>query len=219
MKFNLSSNPKFSYRARWEFSESPTLETTLSDLHSNQNNFLGELLNKIDYLSLLEVGSGCGSRLIRLAQEHPERKYSGIDLSHLAVLAGKSFAAHLSLDNLSISQGDLNFIEFEETDVVLSWATLMYVHPIKISSVVKKILSSAAKVIILIEPKSESTPAVSNLRAVFSGTGFSHNFEKLISKLDKNLNFHKEAALEVPREIWKPGMGPGYVYIFTRKIG
>jgi hypothetical protein len=74
-------------------------------------------------------------------------------------------------------------------------------------------------VIILIEPKSESAPFVSILRAVFSGTGFSHNFERLFTKLDKNLSFHKETVSQVPREVWKPGMGPGYVYIFTRKIG
>ena len=217
MRFSLISIPRFSYRARWEFAESPTLETTLQDLYSNQNNFLGELLNKIDYHSLLEVGSGCGSRLIRLAQEHPERKYSGIDLSHKAILSGKQYAVYLGLENLVFAQANLTSTELPQSDLIFSWATLMYVHPLKIGSVVKKILGYDFKTIILIEPRSEKSFLMTTLLALFSGTGYSYNFEELINKFDKNLDYQSQIISQVPKDIWKPGMGPGYIYIFTRR--
>ena len=202
------------YSTIWEASGSPTLEETLKDINSDQNMYLLDIIEKERYSRLLEVGSGCGSRLIGLALKNPDKSYFGIDLSFEAITSGKSFAKNLGLDNLEFKRGNLITAELQPCDVILSWATLMYIHPVKINLVVKKLIDRASQSIIIIEPRAEL--GINSRYSKMSKPGFSYRFDKKFTKLDARNKFYLSEVVRVPHALWKPGMGTGYLYKFMR---
>jgi SAM-dependent methyltransferase len=56
---------------------------------------------------LLEIGCGDGLQLLTLAQEYPESRFVGVDLSQAAIARGEALRRKAGLDNLSLVNADL----------------------------------------------------------------------------------------------------------------
>jgi hypothetical protein len=118
------------------------------------------------------------------------------------------------ITNLRFFVKDVSNLEFSDLtnhlryDVVISWATLIYVHPRKIQAVIRFLVECTNKRIILIEQQSLSVPKLSVFRygmPIFLQPTWKRNYLQLISLASKRkFNYN---ICEVPEEIWNPGGG------------
>lgn len=111
-------------------------------------------ISTFDPSSVLEIGSNCGPNLYLLAKTFPNMRLFGIDINSESIEKGNALFDHEGLTNvkLEIACAD-NLSSFKEKsiDVIFSDATLIYIGPDKIESVIKEMNRVAKKAIILIE--------------------------------------------------------------------
>ena len=127
------------------------------DLVNSQ--FWYELVKSLNVLSVLEIGSNCGPRIINLAQKYPDISFIGSDLNKPAIDLGNSFARVNKIRNLkfvchnllSNNYSEIFDINDQPVDLVLSWATLIYIEPNDIINVIQNILSIQPKLVLLLE--------------------------------------------------------------------
>lgn len=207
-------------------------EDSINSFYHNQNSdsqeYLGKLMSKYEFNTLLEIGGNCGGRLFNLAQSNPSSQFICTDVSPNALDAGEEIKSQKKISNIEYrildvqnnKQTEILFKQYKP-EIIFSWATLIYVHPIFINRVIRNIVDSECKYFILIEQDSK------NLNKLFYrglltklGPNWLRNYEFLVKKAikrKKNLNFSVE-RIECPSNIWNPGGGNAktLVFRFTR---
>jgi SAM-dependent methyltransferase len=181
---------------------------------AESNNFLWDLIDLSRINTILELGSNSGNRLIEVASRFPEKTFVGVDINISAVTLGNEWAITKGIENLTFIHADITSPQFyayflnRKFDCVVTWATLIYIHPVRIKKLVQFLLAITSKQIVLIEqndsrlgvfPKYLGIPVPGEPTWV-------RNYEKIFSSVKSHKTF--DVNLEpVSEEIWHPGGG------------
>lgn len=169
-----------------------------SQEHPHRSLILEEL-SKIEFDSLLEVGSNCGPNLQQIRNRFPNVKLHGIDASPVAVEFGKK------LFGPEIELGAADKLPVKEVDVILSDAVLMYAEPEYYKKIKAEFEKKAKKAIILIEwfDKSKTGSEVDGHWA----RDYQFNGFDLVER-------NKITEQQWPNRAWYTN---GYVFLFEKK--
>jgi len=105
-----------------------------------------------DFDSVLEVGTQYGECLLAIRERFPDKKLVGIDIDTLAMEVGRE------VTGLDLRLQDANTMDFEPNsfDVVFAEAFFCMLPIIRIETVLRKVIKTAKKYIILVELITES---------------------------------------------------------------
>ncbi len=181
--------------------------------------YIADILKKIEFESFLELGCSCGNRLFNIAQQHEQASIVGIDISPLAIKTGQNFFKKSGIKNVQFIRkriGRLNDFPESSFDVVFSRATLIYISPRKIIRVLKDIIRTSKKYVILMEMQGM------DLDRDPEGTGFfcpPSNWKRDYIRLFKSVGIKESDIIvaDVPEAVWSPG-GGGAALIMFKKI-
>lgn len=185
-----------------------------SQVKSDSTDYLWSKVIPNDFSSILEIGSNYGNRLFSKAQSNPNKSFVGLDINQTAVEIGNKKARLDNLFNLKFFQCDVSKIDYKsgihgQFDVVYSWATLIYIHPLKIKKVLKFILSSAKNKIILIEQIDDtliSWPIYLG-KQINGGPNWVRNYEKIFRTILPDHISVRFEYITIPNAVWAPGGG------------
>jgi hypothetical protein len=174
---------------------------------SQSNSTLNDLVwNNVSLKSgdlVLEVGSNCGNRFLAKASNHPDVTFVGVDINGKAIELGIESADLMGLKNVHFHTmsaediGQLRDFYPNGFDFVFTWATLIYVHPSRISKVVKNIISLANREIMLIEQHTHKLrlwPLFLGV-PIQGGPNFIRNYKILITKF--SIELHSKTQMSV----------------------
>ena len=189
----------------------------LLKINDISNNFIYDNLKDLSYDSVLEIGSNCGNRLIQKAIENPHIMFTGIDINLNAIQIGQSYASKHKINNLNFLHYDVEseeffkFLQQNKFDIIFAWATLIYVHPLRIIRLMRELILATNNRLIIIEQHSDNLKMWPTWRGVFIGFGpnWVRNYRKILFKT--KCKFVSSAFIEVPKDIWSPGGGMGYL--------
>jgi cyclopropane fatty-acyl-phospholipid synthase-like methyltransferase len=204
-------------RARyWSEQGEAEIRGTWQARNAPSSRYVLRALGKIDFNSLLELGSSCGNRLAVIAAERPGARLAGIDINRLAVECGNKWLLEEGIRNVSLKYGrieDLSEYADRSFDVVFSWAVLIYVQPARILEALKGALRVSAKAVVLIEMQNESKDQ--NNKGVYYQPG---NWKRdYISLLEKAGADPSRITIEwVDKNIWSPGGGGGACITYVK---
>jgi|TARA_Y100000034_G_scaffold114142_1_gene149903 ubiquinone/menaquinone biosynthesis C-methylase UbiE len=170
-----------------------------------------EILRKINFVSILEVGCASGPNLYLIAKAFNNKvRVGGVDISASAIETAKK---HLPPGSV-LEQSDVQDMYFNDdsVDVTLSDMTLIYISPWKIKRTLREIKRVTRNNIIFVEFHSKNIFKRWGL-ALASGY-YAHNYEKLL----ENEGFYDIMIEKIPEEAW-PGGEPqkSFGYIITAK--
>lgn len=103
--------------------------------------------------SLLEVGCSVGPNLKLIHDEFPEVYLAGIDPNKDSVERAQTF---LKSHNIHVAVGDVRTLGFDDADIILADASLMYITPEEIQGVMDRLALVAKKAVVIVERFSES---------------------------------------------------------------
>lgn len=103
--------------------------------------------------SLLEIGCSVGPNLKLINQEFPDVSLAGIDPNEESVKRAQKFVVNRKVH---VGLGDARTIGFDEADVVLADASLMYITPEEIQAVMDRLALVAKKAIVIVERFNDS---------------------------------------------------------------
>lgn len=207
-------NPNFD-SMRWKNrSRQESLEGYFISRSSPSNSYLWDRLDLSTMNSFLELGSNSGNRLIEIASRFPNKTFVGVDINNSAVTLGNEWVVSHGIENLEFMHADITSPEFylslrnRKFDCVVTWATLIYVHPLRIGKLLQFIAEITSKRIVLIEqndPHLQRFPKYLGVPVRHEPT-WVRNYQKIFSviNVDRSLDLK---LIPVPREIWLPGGG------------
>jgi hypothetical protein len=169
-------------------------------------------------VNVLEIGSNCGPKLQGLATRNPNMFFNGWDINSHAVELGQAEADRRNLENIKFKKINISESSFAALDysfeLVFTWATLIYVHPIHITRVLKNILSFRPTCIILIE---QDSPRLRKFfkygKLIGGGPNWVRDYEYLLKKIVGSSAHIEFIRKSVPLEIWSPGGGSASMLI------
>jgi SAM-dependent methyltransferase len=197
----------------WKAQDLSSIERYWSNRDDAGSRYLVRLLEGYAFESLLEIGCNCGNRLFSIAKRFPSVKLAGIDINALAINKGKQW-----LQKEGMGQIDLRVMRVEDPagfepksfDLVLSWATLIYVRPRDIESVLCFICSVAKKAVLLIEMHGASEGAAA--RGTYCPPGnWKRDYVQLIRRGHSGRESPEIGITNLPEDIWNPSGGGGAV--------
>jgi ubiquinone/menaquinone biosynthesis C-methylase UbiE len=112
--------------------------------------------------SVLEIGCNTGPNLFRLAQRFPNANLVGIDVSAVAIEAGKRLFNEHGIKNVALKVGkaeDLRTFPDASFDVVFTDAVLIYVDSSDIEKVVDEMVRVASKGVVMVEYQDQEASA------------------------------------------------------------
>ena len=188
----------------WKWRNHDTIQSYWNERNHPSNKYLRDVLANISFDSLLEIGCSCGNKLFNVAQVNKNAKIVGIDINYNAVSKGNLWLNQEGILNVDLQRGNIeNLSEFKDKsyDVVLSWATLIYVRPNKILGVLKDLIRIASRKIILFEMHKDGCN-----RGLWCHPG---NWKRDYYKLFKEIGIQEESIrIEfLGKNIWDPGGG------------
>ena len=192
-------------------------EGYLVNVDSKTNDFLYEYIEQLDYSSLLEVGSNVGNRILTLAKNNPMKTFIGVDINSSAVQLGNDYLKNNKINNMVLYSANLVQIETQEysSDVVVTWATLIYISPREIKRASANLSKLTKNYLVIVEKLIENNDSIyKKLRIQLKGfPNWSYNYEKLFKK--KGFSLIKKDP--VPQNIWAPGGGGAHILIFKKE--
>lgn len=150
--------------------------------------------------SVLEVGANCGPNLAKIKSVLPDIELSGIDLSADAIAHRGEF---------DIVFGDVCDIPFDDFDLVLVDAVLLYISPQFIKQAMDEITRVAQKYIVLVEWDSES------MFGVEKNFHWARDYKTILEWYGFSVE-----KIKITQDIWPTSqswVNNGYFYVATRK--
>ena len=184
-------------------------------LKGNSSEFLWKRVDDDFPKTVLELGCNSGSRLFSRAISQPESSFIGVDINEEALKVAKSYALQKNIQNIDFIYADISkpqdiFHKLDNTkfDLIFTWATLIYIHPIRIEKVIKEMMSHG-KNLILIEQHNPKMRIFSKGIPISGGNNWVRNYQKLIAKYQAE----NQTLLvsKVPNDIWQPGGGHAHL--------
>ena len=202
----------------WKTRDLTSAKHYFSTKDSPSNVFLWSKLNLENANTILEIGSNSGNRIFKLAQENSSKRFFAIDINPHAVEYGNAESIRQGLSNLEFLRIDLRSKDFEtflqkyKFDVVFSWACLMYIHPIKIWWILRVLLQSSSRLVI-IEQNEDKLPH----KLVWGGTNWRHNYCLILERIAYRMSYAVSIDKhEVPTGIWNPGGGNATAFLVSK---
>lgn len=137
--------------------------------------FISHILQKLNWISLMEIGCGSGPNLINITKQISGKQLGGVDINPEAIeLCNKTFTGgHFKVGDAR----DLLMTD-KSTDIILSDMFLIYVGPSKIRKYIKEIARVCRNNVVLCEYHNKSWWRRQLLR-VFSGR-HAYNWKRLL---------------------------------------
>lgn len=213
--FNLLLRTNYSSK-QWE--KQPV--STISQLAEQSENFMMNeflqdlLLSHKPTRSFLEVGCDTGLRLKAVKDIYPHTQIAGIEVNPHAVRLGNLDLCKAGDIDPIIECCDItkpNVTLTKSYSMVLSWAVLMYIHPLKIKATLQKLMSITEETLIIIEPSASRFPW-NYLPA--RNQSFLHNYKSIFASL-----CHQDFKIEIknfPAQIWAPKYGDAQIFILSK---
>lgn len=151
------------------------------------------ILKSVNWMSLLEVGSGPGANLVNIVKQIEGRQLGGIDINPEAIeMAGKilqgGFFKVCPVHDLMMSDSSV--------DIILSDMTLIYYGPHRIHKALEEIKRVARNYVLLSEFHSNSF--IDRWRLRLSSGLHSYNYKDLLQKH----GFYDIILIKMPKEAW-----------------
>lgn len=159
--------------------------------------------------SFLELGCNSGAHLFELAREFPHCIFLGIDFNSNAIEFARQLAKKEGLDNLEFALVDLQdrksfeVIENGRWDLIFSWASLIYIHPKKISDLIDFCIPRTNRLVLIEQHK--SMRLMSKGRLIRKQPTWIRDYVKIIKK--SNLGQISILVKGVESHIWHPAGG------------
>ena len=183
----------------------------LDSWQAESNDFLYKSISDFTIKKVLEIGSNSGNRLFQIAQSRPDVQFVGVDLNREAIALGNQKALELGLENVHFGYADIRekqfarFLENNSFDTLISWATLIYLHPIFVKRFFLAVDKSSINQICFIEQNSSN-----NSQTLFRGVpiaggpNWARNYDECLKRYSRHAKFLCKTS-GVPKEIWNPG--------------
>jgi hypothetical protein len=185
----------------------------LSQVDGPNSYFLVDFFGAIQSKSFLEIGSNCGNRLVPLALKFPNTHFVGVDINGDAILVGQEYLREHAIPNVTLLQFDITSEEFYEFlinhnfDIVFSWATLIYLHPIDLVRFLKSMLIATQRFVFIEQMYSRKNRFFPRSLPARNFLQWKHDFVGII---EDELNSDQTLAFDsspVPNHIWSPAGG------------
>ena len=194
----------------------------MNELESERNKILWEVLGSFNAHTIVEIGSSLGSKIVGFAKDNPTINLVGLDINPKAVEKGRQIATEMQLENLTFLVFDINKdlisdlkIEVKDT-VFFTWATLIYIHPVKIVKFLKSILNQKPLGFIFIEQHSvKLIKTWKRGKIIHGGPNYIRDYLHILEKLGAFTNYNIQ-NLPISLEIWSPGGGNASMIIGRR---
>ena len=168
---------------------------------------ISQLLGKIPWISLLEVGCGPGPNLANIIINHKGKQVGGIDLNEDAIkLAKETFKGAF----LKVGSVEDIMMSDNSSDVILTDMTLIYVG--RINQAIKEIKRVARRYIILCELHSPSF--YDRIKLKLESGYYAYDYKKLLTKY----GFYDITLIKIPKEVWDSKHQISFGYIIMAKV-
>ena len=169
----------------------------------------------IDFASIdsfLELGCNSGVNLIPLARKYPNVTFTGVDFNNTAINFAQKTSDSLELTNIQFKLFDLRSQTFRRFllsdmnrfDVIFSWATLIYVHPYYIKSLISALVYNFNLKMVLLEQDGDVKNKMGEL--VKNEPTWKRSYAHLIWNAPRNLEDSITVELAtLSLEDWHPG--------------
>ncbi len=154
---------------------------------------LAQILSRLNWLSLIEVGCAAGANLVQIVKTMPGRQVGGVDVNPEAIaFAETQFQGAV----LKVCPADDMMFSDQSTDVILSDMTMIYISPFKIKKHLTEFKRVARNYVVLCEFHS---PSLWTRLVVKWKEGYNvYNWPKL---LEEN-GYHDIQMYKIPKEGW-----------------
>lgn len=173
--------------------------------HPHRTLIINALKNLTPFESVVEAGANCGPNLFLIRREFPDTKVAGIDLSAEAVEVGKKFVPEADL-----RVGSMIKLPWEDKsfDIALADASLMYISPDDIDTVMTELVRVSKKAILIVERFDESE------KGVVKNYLWTRNYPAILTKLG-----YKVEQVKIDENTWPGSVNwqkYGYLFIGTK---
>ena len=184
-------------------------EDLLSVTAESKNRYMQTQVDFSAISNFLELGSNSGIQLFELARRYPHCKFLGIDFNPNSVKFALERAELEGLKNLTFSvidlQDDISLQSIKEMswDVIFSWASLIYIHPKRITYLIDYCLKKS-DCLILIEQHKSMRYLIKG-RLIPKQPTWLRDYVKLVKIVYPGIISIKVKS--IPNHIWDPGGG------------
>lgn len=208
-RFFLLVNPSYDFYGWHTRSLEQVREDLLSITAESKNRYMQTQVDFSAISSFLELGCNSGIQLFGLARKYSNCKFLGIDFNPNAVKFALELVEREGLKNLTFAtvnlQDHLSLQSIKETswDVIFSWASLIYIHPRRITHLLNYCLKKS-HCLILIEQHKSMRYFIKG-RLMRKQPTWLRDYAKLV-----NIAYSGNVSLSVrsiPNHIWSPGGG------------
>lgn len=122
--------------------------------HPHRQLLIEKISSYAPFESVLEIGCNTGPNLYLLAKKFKKSKLYGIDINRKAIEKGRAWLQKDGIGNVSLSVGradDIRKFVDKSVDVVFTDATLMYIGPDKIKTIIEGMIRIARKSLVFNE--------------------------------------------------------------------
>ena len=176
------------------------------------------LLNQFDALvpfsSVLEFGCGYGANVQLLARRFSDVEVVGLDINPIAIREGNARLAQLGIERARLILGkgdDLSQFGDRSIDVVFTDATLLYIGPDQIRTVISEMKRISRRALLFIElhgcPDSHSD---AQGLGVHTPDGWVRDYRTLLNHFFDNNSI---MLTKIPVDIWQTGRWPVWGYL------
>jgi len=192
----------------------------LKNHYSSQE--LIRILSSLNFKSCFEIGGNCGGRSLPLAEKWEKIDFVCSDTNLAALRYGKKIAEERCLKNIQFVELDGQSAKsleecktLKKSELIFSWATMIYIHPLHITRLLKFIVNSKCRYFIVIEQDTQSMPKFLSKGLVVGKTNWMRNYEYLINKSKKNFVQYSLSRFECSQDFWNPGSGNAGILVFS----
>ncbi len=201
-------------KKRWSLRTSDqAIDGYLSQIEGPNSYFLVDFFDPMQSKSFLEIGSNCGNRLIPLALKFPKTHFVGVDINRDAIIIGQEYIRERAIPNVTLLQFDITAEEFHEFlkgnyfDIVFSWATLIYLHPLDLVRLLRSLLIGTKRFVFIEQMYSRKNKFFPRSLPARNFLQWKHDFIGIIEdELNSNQNLVFTYS-SVPSHIWNPAGG------------
>ncbi len=163
-----------------------------------------DVTKKLPVGSVMEIGMGGGSNLIRLQQAIPSLQVGGCDVSEEAVKAAKA-ALPKSQNILDVRDATDLFFSDKSVDMALTDMALIYLNPKEVRKALKEIKRVTRKYALFVE--FHHTSFWKRLALRLTSGYWSYRYDRLLEEME----FHDVEILKIPEAAW-PGGFPQSIF-------
>lgn len=173
--------------------------------HPHRALIVNALKKLTPFESVVEAGANCGPNLFLIRKKFPNTRVAGIDLSAEAVEVGKKFVPEADL-----RVGSMIKLPWEDKsfDIALADASLMYISPDDIDTVMAELARVSKKAILIIERFDESE------KGIIKNHIWTRNYPLILEKLG-----YKVEQVKIDENTWPGSVNwqkYGYLFIGTK---